>query len=159
MGNLPRSECRVTVPQGESLISDLEDEFAFQDVKPLVLMRMDVTARPSLRRKNVFGDKQIATGFASPYFEAHEVVSDLVHFTKAIVPGSDRPHNREIVHRFEVSFLRANCSTRHTPARLQPREALVVAAENGAGGVNPALLRTHELRRKLRWGVVGRADR
>ncbi len=60
MGHLTRAEQRITWLQAHPFPSDLKNKFTLHNVKPLILVMMQVPGRAAFLVKGVFKDKKVA---------------------------------------------------------------------------------------------------
>jgi hypothetical protein len=99
MGNAPRSEDRITSFQRELLSTDFKREFAFKDIKPFVLVGMQMAAWAAPVTKNILSNEQTSAGLRGPHLETDEVIADSAVLAEAILPRHDRTYNGPAIHR------------------------------------------------------------
>jgi hypothetical protein len=93
MGHLAWRKESIARIQPEPFLPYLNDELAFKDVEPLILVEMQVPRRPSLGMKGVLDNKDV-TAILWCHLEIDRTNSKASLFAKAVCTGGDPPYWR-----------------------------------------------------------------
>jgi hypothetical protein len=89
VGHVSGAEDGVAGVEGQALVTDLREELAFENVEPLVLMRVHVAGWAAFCTVGVFDDEEFAVSVLCENFEGDGGDAEVVDFLEAVFAGWD----------------------------------------------------------------------